>query len=236
MNGGWFWHGNKPRSLWIALRRDLHDRYTNTRGLTNLHWVCEPDSSVHLVIAPTTSGTPIDYYYPGDDAVNVVGHNCYDNDWVLPFDSDAVWRGHGKIFAVPQAGSDTLREGSRDNLVYLNGVTNSIPRLAFFCAWNTFVTAGGTVTNVNAIADNPHPVELTTHPLIVTRDEVNWRCELPSAMSLDWLTAQQLRIKWQDGVLQHTADLVRWFDVPNAAQPHLHDTTSAAQRFGRLRR
>ena len=39
MNGVWFWHGNKPRSQWIALWRDLHDHFTFTRGLTNLLWV-----------------------------------------------------------------------------------------------------------------------------------------------------------------------------------------------------
>ena len=236
MNGSWFGHGNKPRSHWVALWRDLHDYYTNTRGLTNLLWVFEPDSSVHLVSGPTSSGTPIDYYYPGDDVVDVVGHNFYDNDWVLNFDSDAVWRGHGKIFAVPQAGSDNIRNGTWDNLYYLAGVSNSVPRLAFFCAWNTFVTQGGKVTNVNAIVDNPHPSELMTNALVVTREEVNWRYELPFALGLDVIGANQLRVNWQGGALQHSPDLLNWTNVPNAAQPHLHDLNSAPSGFWRLRK
>lgn len=236
MNGTWFWHGNKPRSQWIALWRDLHSYYTSTRGLTNLLWVFEPDSSVHLVSGATASGTPIDYYYPGDDVVDVVGHNFYDNDWVLPFDSDAIWRGHGKIFAVPQAGSDDIRDGSWDNLTYLNGVTNSIQRLAFFCAWNSFITSGGAVTNVNAINDNQHPVELMTHPLVVTRDEVNWGSELPFALSLDLVGANQLRVNWQGGTLQFSTNLIDWTDQPNVTQPHLHDITDSPSGFWRLRR
>lgn len=236
MNGAWFWHGNRPRSQWIAMWRDLHSYYTTTRGLTNLLWVYEPDSSVHLVNGATTSGTPIDYYYPGDDVVDVVGHNFYDNDWVLPFDSDAVWRGHGKIFAVPQAGSDDVRNGTWDNLTYLTGVTNSIPRLAFFCAWNSFITSGGAVTNVNAISDNLHPIELLTHPLVVTRDEVNWRYWLPLALSLDLAAPQQLRVNWQGGMLQFSTNLLNWIDLPNATQPHPHDPTDAPIGFWRLRR
>ena len=236
MNGAWFWHGNKPRNHYVVLWRDLHDYYTTTRGLTNLLWVFEPDSDVHLVNGATSSGTPIDYYYPGDDVVDVVGHNCYDNDWVLPFDSDTVWRGYGKIFAVPQAGSDTIRDGSWDNLIYLNGVTNTLPRLAFFCAWNTFVTGGFTVTNVNAINDNLHPSELMTHPLVVTRAEVNWQYELPFALDLELVSAQQLRVNWQGGTLQFSTDLVNWMDLPNAPQPQLHNLIAAPAGFWRIRK
>ncbi|MEY4385372.1 MAG: hypothetical protein RLY20_655, partial [Verrucomicrobiota bacterium] len=49
MNGAWFWQGNKKRADFIALWRDLHDYLTFTRGLTNLLWVYESDSSVHLI-------------------------------------------------------------------------------------------------------------------------------------------------------------------------------------------
>ncbi len=236
MNGAWFWHGNKPRSHYLGLWRDLHDYCTSTRGLTNLLWVYEPDSSVHLVFAANTSGTPIDYYYPGDDVVDVVGHNCYDNDWVLPFDSDAVWCGFGKVFAVPQAGSDDVRDGSWDNLTYLNGVTNTLPRLAFFCAWNSFVTSGGAVTNINAISDNLHPAELMTHPLIVTRNEVNWRYELPFALDVEAVSTHQLCVNWQGGTLEFSTNGINWLSQPDAGQPCLHDLGTSPVGFWRLRR
>lgn len=235
MNGSWFWHGNKPRSHYLALWRDLHGYYTTTRGLTNQLWVFEPDASVHLASGATTSGTPIDYYYPGDDVVDVVGHNFYDNDWGMPFDSDAVWRGHGKIFAVPQAGSDDIRDGSFDNLTYLNGVTNTIPRLAFFCAWNSFVTSAGAVTNINAIADNLHPTELLAHPLVVTRDEVNWPYELPMALSLA-AQGNTLQVNWQGGVLQESTNLASWNDTPGASRPWILHSSGAPQKFWRIRK
>ena len=67
---------------------------------------------MHLVSGATTSGTPIDYYYPGDDVTDVVGHNFYDDLWQRNFDSDAVWQPYGKVFAVPQAGPGPTRDGS----------------------------------------------------------------------------------------------------------------------------
>ena len=179
MNGTWFWWGNLQRDHYISLWRDLHGYFTQTRGLTNLLWVFEPDQTVHLVAGTTSSGTPIDYYYPGDDVVDVVGHNFYDDDWALPFRSDLIWERYGKIFAVPQAGPGLqLRDGSFDNLTYLNGVTNTISRCAFFVPWNN-ITAG-TNTNYLAVVDNVNASNLLAHPLVVTRGEVNWQAELPS--------------------------------------------------------
>ena len=179
MNGTWFWWGNLQRDHYISLWRDLHGYFTQTRGLTNLLWVFEPDQTVHLVNGTTSSGTPIDYYYPGDDVVDVVGHNFYDDDWALPFRSDEIWSRSGKIFAVPQAGpSQQKRDGTFDNLTYLNGVTNTISRCAFFVPWNN-ITAG-TNTQFIAIVDNVNASNLMAHPLVVTRGEVNWQAELPA--------------------------------------------------------
>ncbi|PAW91549.1 MAG: hypothetical protein B9S33_00745 [Pedosphaera sp. Tous-C6FEB] len=178
MNGTWFWWGNLPRDHYHALWRDLHGYFTQTRGLTNLLWVFEPDQTVHLVGGSTSSGTPIDYYYPGDDVVDVVGHNFYDDDWALPYRSDEIWSRSGKIFAVPQAGpSHQKRDGSFDNLTYLNGITNTIARCAFIAVWNNI--AAGTNLQLIAIADNLNASNLLAHPLAITRDEVNWQAELP---------------------------------------------------------
>jgi len=179
MNGTWFWWGNLPRDHYLSLWRDLHGYFTQTRGLTNLLWVFEPDQTVHLVAGSTSSGTPIDYYYPGDDVVDVVGHNFYDDDWALPFRSDEIWSRSGKIFAVPQAGpSHQQRDGTFDNLTYLNGITNTIARCAFIAVWNNI--AAGTNLQLIAIADNMNASNLLAHPLAITRGEVDWQAELPA--------------------------------------------------------
>lgn len=233
MNGVWFWHGNKPRSQWIALWRDLHDYFTFTRGLTNLLWVYESDSAVHLVGgSASSSGTMVDYYYPGDDLVDIAGHNFYDDDWKLAFDTDAIWRRYGKVFAVPQAGKGAGQSGNTNwsNLTYLGGISNTVPRSSFICVWNSFNSV------FHAVSDNAQPFELMNAPEVVTREEVNWRYELPFAMSLVLLPAQQLQINWQGGVLQHSVDFQNWTDLTNATQPHFHDASSAPLGFWRLRK
>lgn len=233
MNGTWFWHGNKPRSEWIALWRDLHDYLTFTRGLTNLLWVYESDSAVHMIAGmANSSGTMVDYYYPGDDLVDIAGHNLYDDDWKLAFDTDAVWRRYGKVFAVPQAGKGAGQSGNTNwsNLTYLTGISNTVPRSSFICVWNSFPTV------YHAISDNANASDLMNAPQVITREEVNWQYELPFAAALELTATNQLLIHWQGGVLQHSTDLLNWADLPNASHPHAHDLSSAPAGFWRMRK
>jgi hypothetical protein len=234
VNGVWFWWGNKPRDQYLALWRDLHDHFTFARGLTNLLWVYEPDQTVHLVSNSASSGTPIDYYYPGDDVTDVVGHNFYDDDWKLPYDSDAVWRNYEKPFAVPQAGPGPTRDGSFDNLTYLHGVTNTIPRLSFFCVWNSFPIGGGG-TNFIAISDNLNASNLLAHPLLATREEVDWAYHLPMGLSVGRV-AGGVEVRWQGGILQHSTNLVDWHDLPGASRPWRPDIADVWHQFWRVRK
>lgn len=233
MNGTWFWHGNKPRSQWIALWRDLHDYLTSTRGLTNLLWVYESASAVHLVAGSASgSGTMVDYYYPGDDLVDIAGHNFYDHDWKLAFDTDAIWRRYEKVFAVPQAGKTQGQTGNTNwsNLTYLDGVSNTVPRCSFFCVWNSF-------NNVYyGISDNAQASELMNAPEVVTREEVNWQYHLPFSLSIGAPNAGTLQINWQGGMLQWSEDLMNWSDLPAATKPSLQNITTTSARYWRLRR
>lgn len=232
MNGVWFWHGNKPRSQWIALWRDLHDHFTFTRGLTNLLWVYESASAPHMVTGSTTSsGTMVDYYYPGDDLVDICGHNFYDDDWKLAYDTDALWRRYEKVFAIPQAGKMQGQTGNTNwsNLTYLAGISNTVPRCSFFCVWNSF-------NNVYyGISDNAEAYDLMNAPEVVTREEVNWQYELPMSLGLTRM-GTVLQVNWQGGVLQSSTNLTDWTDIPGASRPHAHDPSSAAKGFWRVRK
>ena len=233
MNGVWFWHGNKPRGQWIALWRDLHDYFTFTRGLTNLLWVYESASPVHLVTgSASSSGTMVDYYYPGDDLVDIAGHNFYDDDWKLAYDTDAIWRRYEKVFAIPQAGKTQGQTGNTNwsNLTYLDGVSNTVPRCSFFCVWNSFNSI------YYAISDNAQAYELMNASQVVTRDEVNWQYELPFASTLELSATNHLLIHWQGGTLQYSTDLQNWADIPNASHPHAHDLSAAPVGFWRMKK
>ncbi len=232
MNGTWFWHGNKPRSQWIALWRDLHDHFTFTRGLTNLLWVYESASPVHMVKgSSSSSGTMVDYYYPGDELVDIVGHNFYDDDWKLAYDTDAIWRRYEKVFAVPQAGKMQGQTGNTNwsNLTYLGGISNTVPRCSFFCVWNSF-------NNVYyGISDNAQASDLMNASQVVTREEVNWQYELPMSLGLTH-AGNLIQVNWQGGVLQQGADLTTWSDLPDAPRPFKHTNAAAPQMFWRIRK
>ena len=164
MNGGWFWWGAQKRENYIGLWRFMHDYFTRVKGLNNLIWVFESDSSVHATI-------PADYYYPGNDVVDVMTHNLYSDTWVLPWESDQVYRHYPKPQAVPQAGSQQTRDGTWDNLIFLDGITNRLPRLSYFCAWSSFTNQ---TFQYRAIYGNPNASNLMNHALLVTRDELNF--------------------------------------------------------------
>ena len=237
MNGGWFWHGSKRRLEYIALWRDLHDEFTFARGLTNLLWVYESDAALAHVFSGATnsSGTMVDYYFPGDDLVDIAGHNLYDDDWMLNFDSDAIWQRYGKVFGVPQAGKGSGQAANPNwsNLTYLGGISNTVPRSSFICVWNSF-TNGTPV--LHAISDNAQPSELMNAAWNVTRDEVNWRYWLPFASTLELTATNHLLIHWQGGVLQHSTDLMNWTELPNASHPHAHDLNAAPSGFWRIKK
>jgi hypothetical protein len=237
MNGAWFWQGSKKRMDFIALWRDLHNHFTFTRGLTNLLWVYESDAAFAHIVGGSTnsSGTMVDYYFPGDDLVDIAGHNFYDDDWLLAFDSDAIWRRYGKVFAAPQAGKGSGQAGNTNwsNLTYLTGISNTVPRSSFICVWNSFGNPPG--RTYHAINDNSQASELMNAPQVVTRNEVNWRYELPFSLNLQIAAPDQLLIHWQGGALQRSEDFVNWSDISGGSSPHLENTTNIGGFF-RLRR
>jgi hypothetical protein len=174
----------------------------------------------------------VDYYYPGDDLVDIAGHNFYDDDWRLAFDTDAIWRRYGKVFAVPQAGKGSGQASNTNwsNLTYLTGISNTVPRSSFICVWNSFTTL------YHAINNNAQAGELMNAPEVVTREEVNWKYWLPFAATLEFTATNHLLIHWQGGVLQHSTDLLNWVDVAGAGHPHAHNLTNAPAGFWRMKR
>ncbi len=228
-NGRWFWWGGKAQADYVALWRFCYDYFTQTKGLNNLIWTLESDSGVH-------ANQPSDYYYPGDDYVDVFSFNMYWDVWDLPFAANEIFRRYGKVFAQPQAGSNNNnpRDGTWSNTNILAGLTAQLPRSSWFGVWNSFTVSNYTVYLHIAIVDNPDALALMTHPWIATREEVNWKYWLPFSLSLDRVGANQLCVNWQGGALQHSTDLVNWTNVANATQPYLHDTSSETSGFWRL--
>jgi hypothetical protein len=200
MNGAWFWWGHRTRAEYLGLWNLIRDRLVSHHGLHNLVWVYESASSGHVHPVPTGSASASDYYYPGDDRVDVMSHNLYDDDGVLPFDANKVYARYPKIYGVPQAGPGkslpTSRDGSFDNMTYITQIAARYPRMSFFIVWNSFTTGGGSTYNHLAIIDNRNPDLLMTDSRVLTRDEVRWRPPANPAASAT--SSTMLGMTWSD--------------------------------------
>lgn len=78
-NGNWFWFcagygdlGNISKENMAAMWKYVYNYYTEDCGLDNLLWSYSPNNS-----NSETSPLPVDYYYPGDEYVDVVGLDWY---------------------------------------------------------------------------------------------------------------------------------------------------------------
>ena len=229
-NGAWFWWGRRPRADYIALWRQMHDYFTVTKGLTNLLWVFQGSDGVHDAV-------PADYYYPGDDVVDVAAQDMYSDTWVYPWSFDAVFRNYPKPHAFseagPNAGSLGQWDGSWDTRIITTNLHARYPRCSFFCAWSTF--NNGTQTRHLALMDNQNVAALLADPWIATREAVNWKnfapLKLRSAMN-----GSQLQLDWQGGALLRSEDLVNWAALTNPAQPFVEDTATHNNGFFRVQR
>ncbi len=165
MNASSHWQSRQPRDAWIALWLHMHDYFTTARGLKNLIWVYESDAFAHASV-------PADYYYPGDGVVDLMGHNIYDDDWVLPYELNAIYRRYPKIYGFPQAGSSTVKDGTWDNLTMIVGIQQRFPRASLFCTWNDFYTGGGTIFNARSMVSQSNAAGLLNDPWVITREEI----------------------------------------------------------------
>mgnify|MGYP002631570027 CR=1 FL=1 len=166
MNGGWFWWGKRPSGHYEMLWRFMFDYFTTTKQLNNLIWVWESDAGTHPLIAS-------DYFYPGADVVDVMGHNLYSDTWDLPYAIEDLYREYGKVYAFPQAGPRNQRNGTFDNALYADAILLRFQRASWFGVWNSFTSGTKVYQNV-AIIDNANATGLMQHPRSLTRSDLTW--------------------------------------------------------------
>jgi mannan endo-1,4-beta-mannosidase len=88
--GGWFWWGRKradgvaPARAYILLWRHMHERLVEVHGLHNLVWVWNGQDPA---------------WYPGDDVVDIVGWDIYDDSDARTYKSQVET--YRKLRAIP---------------------------------------------------------------------------------------------------------------------------------------
>lgn len=170
-NGSWNWYGRLQQDEFVTMFRWFRDYMVNVKGLHNIIWTIEGHIGVHRPVGTSNSGAAMDYYYPGDDAIDLVGFSAYVSGWNPGFDADAQSRLHPKAFAITEGGPPANEDDVPNayNSTYLPALDTWYPRSAFFVIWNSWPT-GPFV----AIKDNANYVPLLTDPRVTNRENVNF--------------------------------------------------------------
>jgi len=166
MNGDWFWYGyiagQNNQQAYIDLYRDLYDYFTNEKQLNNLIWVYSANMAY--------TGIPdVDFYYPGDDVVDITGLDVYENDLPLPADQYQTMIDLDKPFAFTEFGPHhNNMNGSHDYESYVNTILTNYPETIYAHAWHDWPN------HLVAWISNQNATEAMNIPCIVSRDETGF--------------------------------------------------------------
>ncbi len=176
MNGDFFWWSAGKDSGWAqpqefrALWRDMFDYFTREKRLNNLLWVYSP------TVQSNEGVKSVLHFYPGDDVVDVVGLDYYENtmDRVDLGGSYRQLVALGKPFAFTEVGPafwlSAHPRGKFDTRLVIEGIRRKYPATTYFVFWQGWDSM---LLNVKmGLVDNLHARELLNDPWVVPIDKV----------------------------------------------------------------
>lgn len=127
-NGAWFWWGKGGAEPCKKLWRLMYDQLVNVHGLNNLIWVWTVD---------VTPGCEDQYddWYPGDDVVDIVGVDIYENN------TDAKTRQYQALVDVTK-GRKLVTISECGNIPSPDACFSEGNAWSWFMVWNTSDKAG----------------------------------------------------------------------------------------------
>lgn len=128
MNGDWFWWGNKNNfnQLWNI----MYDRFVNTHQLNNLLWVWSPN-------APNSYTVPYTPKYPGDDKVDILAVDIYNNDFKQSHYEGLLGLARNKPIAIGEHGEMPSSE-----------VLQAQPKWVYSMTWGKMLTENNTTNQI----------------------------------------------------------------------------------------
>ena len=164
MNGDWFWYGSNTgqnnQQAFIDLYRDIYDYFTNTKQLNNLIWLYAPAMAFPNIPA-------VDYYYPGEEYIDITGLSVYENNLPLPSAQYQSMLGLDKPFAFTEFGPNhNNMNGSHNYENYVNTIINNYPETIYAHAWHDWPD------HLVAWISNQNASEALNIPCLVNRGEI----------------------------------------------------------------
>lgn len=142
--GGWFWWGAKGAEPCLMLYDILYDRLKNHHQLHNLIWVWS---------------TPESSWYPGNDKVDIIGHDSYPGDYNYNSQKPAF----DKLF--------NLTNGEKLIAMTENGpIPDPDECFEQDATWLFFMSWSNLVEEQN---ENSHIQEVYNHPAVITIESDN---------------------------------------------------------------
>lgn len=232
-NGSWNWYGRLQQDEFVALYRWFRDYMVNVKGLHNIIWTIEGHLGIHRPVGNSNAGAAMDYYYPGDDAIDLIGFSAYISGWNPGFDADAQSRLHPKAFAITEGGPPPNEDDVPNtyNSTYLPALDTWYPRSAFFVIWNSWPT-GPFV----AIKDNANYVPLLTDPRVTNRESLNYLNTTAYWQAMNGLSNQPLDADYDQDGLCNVLEAAMGLDplVPSATSPAQGFATLSGQTYATI--
>lgn len=195
MNNDRFWWGTQASyrsgdpdsaALYINLWRDMYQYFTGEpHFLNNLLWVYSPAEGAELPSNGNTTPTdvPVDWAYPGDNYVDVVGAIVRDDQLIIP--DYAALLGLGKPLGLAEfgplpadQGGQYTHDGSFDVRLYADRLRGSYPYVSYWTSWHSYNVRDYSeedtdLQSLHALVDNPRYVrELTANTYILSRERI----------------------------------------------------------------
>ena len=170
MNGDWFWwsygeSGRTSKGEYAKLWKHMFDYFTKDKELHNLLWIYSPNATLGY-----SEIKSVDYYYPGDEYVDIIGMDYYWNDMTkVNEDSsyDALVR-LNKPVGFAEIGAQ--RKSGFNNPMIIKAIDKKFPQMVFEIHWQGWTNLGFLHTQ-RGIVENKNPKEFMNDSLIITLDK-----------------------------------------------------------------
>jgi mannan endo-1,4-beta-mannosidase len=178
VNGDFFWwsFGQNDERVraehYNRLWRDMFEYFSETRELNNLLWVFAPNVQVNEIVKPVL------HYYPGDDVVDIVGLDFYDNslDGLNINNSYSDLVSTGKPIGLTEIGPAfwffAHPRGKWDTRMVVNTIREKYPEIRYFAYWHGW--SSFMFKAKMGIVENAHAAEMLDDPWVVTLDNLKW--------------------------------------------------------------
>lgn len=138
--GAWFWWGAKGPKACKDLFYILYDRLTNHHRLNNLIWVWS---------------TPETDWYPGNDFIDIVGHDSYPG----VYNYDVQKNTFDRLFTLTQ-GTKLIAMTENGPIPDPDDCLALDAPWAYFMSWGDLVTAQNTDAHIKEVFGNPYVLTL----------------------------------------------------------------------------